>query len=203
MELLAGETLAAFLAARPALTIGEALPLLSQLAAGLQAAHDSGVIHRDLKPANVMLVPAEPAAHRVAITDFGLAISADQMDLGLTQTWELLGTPEYMAPEQTKRGSATPATDVYALGLIAYEMLTKQLPFEPEATPVATVLKRRHQRPRPLRDVLPGVEPAWEAAIARCLEPEPTRRFQRPADFIAALDDPPKKGRPRLRLPGR
>ncbi|HVX95651.1 MAG TPA: serine/threonine-protein kinase [Polyangia bacterium] len=207
MELLAGDTLASFLAARPALATAEALPLLAQLAAGLQAAHDSGVIHRDLKPANVMLVPAEPASHRVAITDFGLAISTDQMDLGLTETWELLGTPEYMAPELTKRGTATPATDVYALGLIAYEMLTKQLPFAPEATPIATVLKRRHQKPRPLRDVLPGVDPAWDAAVARCLEPEPTRRFQRPADFITALEEPPEKNRPksrpRLRLPGR
>jgi eukaryotic-like serine/threonine-protein kinase len=194
MEVLAGENLAANLAPRPALTAAEALPLLAQLAAGLQAAHDSGVIHRDLKPANVMLVPAEAATPRVVITDFGLAISVDQLDLGLTDTWELIGTPEYMAPEQTKRGSATPATDVYALGLIAYEMLTKTGPFDPEDTPIATVVKRRYQPPRTLRQALPGVEPAWDAAVARCLEADPTRRFQRPAEFIAALGArPPRK----------
>jgi eukaryotic-like serine/threonine-protein kinase len=201
MEMLAGESLASHLASRPALTLAEALPVLTQLAAGLQAAHDSGVIHRDLKPANVMLVPAEAAAPRVVITDFGLAISVDQLDLGLTETWELIGTPEYMAPEQTKRGAATPATDVYALGLIAYEMIAKARPFDPEATPIATVVKRRYEPPRPLRQVLPDVEPAWEEAIARCLEADPARRFQRPAAFIAALDAP--RPRRRLRLPGK
>jgi serine/threonine protein kinase len=194
MEVLPGESLASHLAARPALTIAEALPILTQLAAGLQAAHDAGVIHRDLKPGNVMILPAEPEARRVVITDFGLAINIDQMDLGLTETWELLGTPEYMAPEQTKRGSATPATDVYALGLIAFEILTKESPFDPEATPIATVVKRRYEPPRVLRQVLGDIEPAWDAAVGRCLEAEPTHRFQRPADFIAALGArPPRK----------
>jgi serine/threonine protein kinase len=187
MEVLPGESLAAYLGPRPALTPAEALPLLTQLAAGLQAAHDSGVIHRDLKPANVMFLPVEFAARRVVITDFGLAISVDQLDLGLTDTWELIGTPEYMAPEQTKRGSATPATDVYAMGLIAYEMLTKQSPFDAEATAIATVVKRRYEPPRPLRRVRPDVEPAWEAAIARALEAAPARRFQRPAELVEAL----------------
>jgi serine/threonine protein kinase len=196
MELLGGESLASYLQARPPLTPVEALPILTQLAAGLQAAHDSGVIHRDLKPANVMVLP-EPAARRVVITDFGLAISVDQLDLGLTETWELLGTPEYMAPEQTKRGQVTPATDVYALGLIAFEMLTKQRPFDPEATPLATVVKRRYEPPKQLRQVRPDADAAWDAAVARCLEADPPRRFQRPADFIAALGAraPRKSGR--------
>jgi len=199
MEILEGESLASYLATRPALTLAEALPVLTQLAAGLQAAHDSGVIHRDLKPGNVMLVPAAAPARRVVVTDFGLAISVDQLDLGLTDTWELLGTPDYMAPEQTKRGTATPATDIYALGLIAYEMISKSRPFDPEATPIATVVKRRYESPRPLRQALPDVEPAWEKAIARCLDPEPARRFQRPTDFIAALVAPRPTDAPRLR----
>jgi serine/threonine protein kinase len=195
MEVLAGESLATHLEARPALSTAEALPILTQLAAGLQAAHDAGVIHRDLKPANVMLLP-DPA-RRVVITDFGLAISVDQLDLGLTETWELLGTPEYMAPEQTKRGATTPATDVYALGLIAFEMLTKQRPFDPEATPLATVVKRRYEPPKTLRQVRKDVDGAWDAAIGRCLDADPTRRFQRPADVIAALEGraPRKAGR--------
>ena len=187
MEALPGESLAAYLAPRPALTTAEALPMLAQLAAGLQAAHESGVIHRDLKPANVMLLPAEAGARRMVIMDFGLAISVDQLDLGLTETWELIGTPAYMAPEQTKRGSATPATDVYALGLIAYEMLTRDSPFDPEATPIATVVKRRYEPPRSLRQTLRDIEPAWDTAVARCLNADPARRFQRPAEFVAAL----------------
>jgi serine/threonine protein kinase len=200
MEVLGGESLASYLGPRPALTTAEALPVLAQLAAGLQAAHDSGVIHRDLKPANVMILPAEAAAHRVVITDFGLAISVDQLDLGLTDTWELIGTPEYMAPEQTKRGSATPATDIYALGLMAYEMLTKGSPFDPEATPLATVVKRRYEPPRSLRKTLGDIEPAWDAAVARCLEADPARRFQRPFEFVAALGAP---GQRPARKPGR
>ena len=163
---------------RPPLTLAEAFPLLAQLAAGLEAAHAAGVIHRDLKPANAMLVPTEAGEPRVVVTDFGMAISVDQLDLGLTETWEMIGTPEYMAPEQTKRGAATPATDVYALGLIAYEMVSKARPFEPEGTPLATVVKRRYELARPLRQALPGVAPAWDAAVARCLEAEPARRFQ-------------------------
>jgi len=158
-----------------------------------------------------MLVPAAAApVRRVVVTDFGLAISVDQLDLGLTDTWELLGTPDYMAPEQTKRGTAMPATDVYALGLIAYEMISKSRPFEPEATAIATVVKRRYEPPRPLRQALPDVAPAWEEAIARCLDADPARRFQRPDDFIAALaaprpaDAPGPRGRLRLpRKPGR
>jgi serine/threonine protein kinase len=186
MEMLVGESLAAHLAARPALTAAEALPLLSQIAAGLQAAHDSGVMHRDLKPGNVMLL-ANTAPPRAVITDFGLAISVDQVGMGLTESSELIGTPEYMAPEQTEPASVTPATDVYALGIIAYEMLAKQAPFEPGTTPVATVLKRRHEAPRPLRRAAPSVTPLWDAAILRCLDREPKRRFQRPVDFILAL----------------
>jgi serine/threonine protein kinase len=188
MEVLAGETLAAHLAGRGPLSPAEALPLLEPLAAGLQAAHDAGVIHRDLKPANVLLVPAaDGGAPRVVVTDFGLAINVDQLDLGLTDTWELIGTPEYMAPEQTKRGAATPATDVYALALIAFELLTKASPFEPEATAIATVLKRRYERPRALRDLAPGADASWETTIARCLDADPARRLQRPADVVAAL----------------
>ncbi|HXJ20825.1 MAG TPA: serine/threonine-protein kinase [Polyangia bacterium] len=190
MELLSGESLAAYLAEREALSSAEALPLLTQIAAGLQAAHDSGVTHRDLKPGNVVLVAGPPP--RAIITDFGLAISVEQVGMGLTESSELIGTPEYMAPEQIEPSSVTPAADIYALGIIAYEMLAKHPPFEPGGTPIATVLKRRHESPRPLRQLVPGVEPAWEAAILRCLEREPERRFRRPADFIAALTSPPE-----------
>jgi len=195
MELLSGESLAAYLAEREALSSAAALPLLTQIAAGLQAAHDSGVMHRDLKPGNVVLTAGPPL--RAIITDFGLAISIEQVGMGLTESSELIGTPEYMAPEQIEPSSVTPAADIYALGIIAYEMLAKHPPFEPGGTPIATVLKRRHESPRPLRQLVPGVDPVWEAAILRCLEREPERRFQRPADFIAALvappDDPPER----------
>jgi serine/threonine protein kinase len=192
MEPLEGESLAVALAKRDPYAPAEALPILAQIAAGLQAAHDSSVVHRDLKPGNVVLLPpaAGRSAPRAVITDFGLAISEEQISLGLTESSEMIGTPEYMAPEQTDPGSTTPAIDVYALGIIAYELLTKGRPFEAAATPIETLLKRRREKPRPLREAAPGVEPAWDAAIMRCLERDPARRFQRPADFIQALEQP-------------
>jgi serine/threonine protein kinase len=192
MELLEGESLAVAMSKRPPYAPAEALPLLAQIAAGLQAAHDSSVVHRDLKPGNVVLMPAPAgrSAPRAVITDFGLAISEEQISLGLTESSEMIGTPEYMAPEQTDPGSTTPAIDVYALGIIAYEMLTKQRPFDASATPIETLLKRRRERPRPLSAAAPGVAAAWEPAIMRCLERDPARRYQRPMDFIQALEQP-------------
>ena len=189
MELLGGESLAQRLATGQPYTVAEALPIATQLADGLQAAHESGVVHRDLKPGNIMLLAASTGrtAARAVITDFGLAVSDEQADIRLTESGELVGTPEYMAPEQAEPGPAIPETDIYALGLILYEMLTKRRPFDSAATPLATVLKRRHEPPRPLGEILPGVDPKWEATIRRCLEREPTRRFGSAADVIAAL----------------
>ena len=197
MELLGGQSLAQRLEAGPAFATAEALPVLEQVAAGLEAAHAAGVIHRDLKPGNIMLLPgAPPGAPRAVITDFGIALSDAQGDIRLTQSGELVGTPEYMAPEQADLGPSTPATDVYALGLITYEMLTLRRPFDSGETPLATVLRRRREPPRPLRELLPDVDPRWEAAVLRCLERLPERRFQRAPEVMAALrgETPPGSG---------
>jgi serine/threonine protein kinase len=189
MELLPGKSLSTFISEKAPLTTADALPLVTQIAAGLQAAHDSGVIHRDLKPGNIMVADGNTGSYllRAIITDFGLAISADQAALGLTESDEILGTPEYMAPEQAMVGSATAASDVYALGLITYELLAKRRPFDAQATPIATILKRNREPPRPLRVLLPGIDAKWDAAIMRSLERDPAARFQRPADFVTAL----------------
>lgn len=188
MELLAGQSLAQRLADGAPYTLGDALPVATEIASGLQAAHDAGIVHRDLKPGNIMLLGATgqgPA--RTVITDFGIAVSDEQSDIRLTESGELIGTPDYMAPEQADLGPAIPATDIYAFGLIVYEMLTKRRPFDSAATPLATVLQRRHDPPRPLGRILPGVDARWEATIHRCLERDPARRFQRAADVIAAF----------------
>ena len=189
MELLSGESLAQRLETGTAFAPNEALPIIEQIAEGLDAAHRAGVIHRDLKPANVMLLaPTDgQAAPRTVITDFGIALSDEQGEIRLTQSGELVGTPEYMAPEQGDLGPAGPTTDVYALGLIIYEMLSKHRPFSSAATPMETVLMRRRQPPRPLHDVMPGIDPVWETAIHRCLEREPARRFQSAGAVVGAL----------------
>jgi serine/threonine protein kinase len=189
MELLAGKSLAQRLETGAAYDTAEALPIVTQIADGLQAAHDAGVVHRDLKPGNVMLL--SPATGRLepraVITDFGIALSDEQGDIRLTQSGELVGTPEYMAPEQADLGPALPASDIYALGLVIYEMLTKRRPFDAADTPLGTVLRRRREPPRPPREHLPDIDPVWEATILRCLEREPDRRFSRAAEVAAAL----------------
>jgi serine/threonine protein kinase len=189
MELLAGVSLAERLEGGPPYTTEEAFPIVTQIAEGLASAHQAGVIHRDLKPGNVMLLPPPTGrfAQRAVITDFGIALSEEQSDMRLTESDELVGTPEYMAPEQAEPGPATPATDIYALGLIAYEMLSRRRPFDTAGTPLATVLVRRRSPPKPLRDHVPQLDDVWDAVIRRCLEREPANRFQRAGDVIAAL----------------
>lgn len=152
MELLEGETLTQRISRQGRLTTTEALPLVRQLCEGLAAAHAEGVIHRDFKSGNVMLVPrrggpAEASATpmRVAITDFGIAraVQASGTETGaerLTGGASALGTPEYMAPEQVSGNAVTPATDIYALGVVLYEMVTGELPFTGE-TPLAIAAK--------------------------------------------------------------
>jgi serine/threonine protein kinase len=205
MELLNGTTLAGALGKSRCYSPNEALPIVAQIAEGLQAAHDAGVVHRDLKPGNIMLVaPATSevsspnAAPRAVITDFGLAVCHEQTRL--TRSDELVGTPAYMAPEQAEPGEITAAADIYALGLIMYEMLSGRRPFEEGATPVATVVLRKEVPPQPLRQVLPGVDPRWEATIHRCLQPDPGDRFRRAMDIVTSLagELPPRKS-PRTR----
>jgi eukaryotic-like serine/threonine-protein kinase len=189
MELVAGPSLSERLESGPPFTPEEALPLITQIAAGLQAAHESGVVHRDLKPGNIMLSPARGngAGVRVVITDFGLARHQDPGTLGLTESGEMLGTPCYMSPEQVRGATITPASDIYALGIVIYEMLARALPFQ-DVNPLATALRRLRLPPTPIRSHVPSLPGAWVAAIERCLAVEPAERFARPLDVVAALD---------------
>jgi tetratricopeptide (TPR) repeat protein/tRNA A-37 threonylcarbamoyl transferase component Bud32 len=196
MELLSGETLAQRIRDRGRFQAAEALPLVEQMCAGLAAAHRVGVIHRDFKSSNVMLVKSTASAaggeqsqsqtFRAVITDFGLA-HAEEVEGGtLTRLGDIVGTPAYMAPEQIDGGAITPATDIYALGIVIYEMLTGLLPFSAD-TPLATAMKRlSHVAPSPRLHV-PDLDPRWEAVVARCLERAPERRFASTDDVVRAL----------------
>ena len=187
MELLAGETLRDRLKRCGKLSLEEALPLVEQMAAALGAAHAKDIVHRDFKSGNVLIVPAKHG-DRAVVTDFGLARSLESAGsaAGLTVSGEVLGTPDYMAPEQVLGKEVGAAADLYALGVVMYEMVTGDLPFR-AATPMAAAL-RRVQEPAPaLRMALPGVDRSWQAAILRCLERAPEDRYTSAADVVRSL----------------
>ncbi len=194
MELVPGETLSRRLHFRGPMRPDQALPLVAQMAAGLEAARKAGVVHRDFKSGNVMLVAdPEGGPERVVITDFGLAKSAGEEDRGarVTAHHHMVGTPAYMAPEQVAGGEISAATDVYAFGVVLFEMLTAETPFEAESGIGTAVMRLRQDPPSP-RVYVPDVDPRWEQVILRCLERDPARRFATAGTVAAALasDEP-------------
>jgi eukaryotic-like serine/threonine-protein kinase len=194
MELLSGRTLAERLRQDGPMRPEEALPIVRQMAAALQAAHDAGVVHRDFKGGNVLLVPGEPGV-RVVVTDFGVArgsAAADGTTASLTATGNLMGTPAYMAPEQVEGLAVGPAADIYALGVVLYEMVSGRRPFEGPTT-MSTMVRRLTEPASSPRVHVPSLPPAWEATILRCLERDPADRFRRAEDVARALagESPP------------
>jgi len=188
MELLAGESLRCRIQREGPLKPIEALPIVAQMADGLFAAHAYGVVHRDFKSDNVMLVPASAnGGPRVVVTDFGLARAGEPS--GLTTSAGLKGTPAYMAPEQVSSGDVGPAADIYALGVVIYEMMTGELPFR-GGTAMEVAVRRLTTRPQSPRRLVPDLDPRWERAILRCLEREPEKRYVAAGEVTAALRGP-------------
>ena len=192
MELLRGETLAERLRRSGRMTASEILPLVTQMAEGLQAAHQAGIVHRDFKPSNVVLVPVKENSEevRAVVTDFGLAhtSAADaSARLALTGTGDIVGTPAYIAPEVLDNRPATAAADIYALGVVMYEMVTGRLPFEGD-TPLSVVLERLRRPAESPRAIVPDLDPRWESIILRCLEREPADRFARASDLVGVFE---------------
>jgi serine/threonine protein kinase/Flp pilus assembly protein TadD len=187
MELLTGETLTRCLE-RNRLTLAETGRIAAQIADGLDAAHRAGVIHRDLKTSNIILAQ-ENSQLRVVITDFGIAHAAEPLpgSGALTLTGEIIGTPDYMAPEQLRGEEITPATDIYAFGLILFEMITGERPFAGE-TPLAAAVKRLDNPPPSARFFVRDLPQAWETTILRCLEPDPGKRFQSALDVVRSAN---------------
>src|SRR6202453_4848915 len=187
MELLTGETLDKLIRREGRLTTSAALPIVKQMAAGLSAAHQAGVVHRDFKSANVVLISPNSGSQtiRAVITDFGLAHAEFQGSHTLTRPGDIVGTPAYMAPEQIEGGEITPATDIYSLGVVIYEMLTGELPFSAD-TPLATAMKRLNQPAPTLRTRFPEADPVWEKVVARCLERAPQNPYATHGDAVKA-----------------
>ena len=186
MELLPGATLAERLRSGGPMRPEEALPIARQVAEALQAAHEVGVVHRDLKPGNVVLVEGRGGV-RAVVTDFGLArLESGAEDRGLTLTAHagVVGTPAYLAPEQIEGKEITPAVDIYAFGIVLYEMLTGKVPFIGD-TALSTAVKRLQEAPASPRVHVPDLGKRWESAILRCLAREPSARFP---TALAAVD---------------
>jgi tetratricopeptide (TPR) repeat protein len=191
MELLEGETLSEKLRREGPLIERQALPLIRQMVAALSAAHQAGVVHRDFKSGNVMILPRKGAAPRVMITDFGLArqIPSDRQVTTKQSTGSRggYGTPAYMAPEQILSGKVGPAADIYALGVVLYEMLTGALPFA-EDSPLAMAVKKTRERPVAPEKLATALRPTWSAAILKCLEADPKRRFGNLREILTHLE---------------
>jgi tetratricopeptide (TPR) repeat protein/tRNA A-37 threonylcarbamoyl transferase component Bud32 len=205
MELLQGETLSQRLCRLGPFSVDEAHAVVEQMAAALSAAHTAGVIHRDLKANNVMLLDTGPSRPpRVVITDFGLAHMLGDTrrdgDGAITLSGDVVGTPEYMSPEQIEGGVLTPASDIYALGILIYEMVTGQRPFAAD-TPIASALKRVVEpAPKSPRELRPDLPALWECTILRCLSRRPEHRFADATEIVRALDGDAAQPVPQSRL---
>jgi tetratricopeptide (TPR) repeat protein len=184
MEFLEGETLENRIRRLGPLPLADAERIARQLAAGLDAAHAAGIIHSDFKSGNIALAPERDGGERAVIMDFGLAGTR----AGLREEGRsgLTGTPAYMAPEQVENAALTPAADIYALGVVLYEMLAGAVPFR-AASPLETARLRLSQDAPPLREAAPGAPPAWERTVRACLERDPARRPATASEVAARL----------------
>jgi serine/threonine-protein kinase len=176
MELLEGQSLEEMLHQRGKLKAWEALPILDQALAALDAAHGAGVIHRDLKPSNMFMVQLPDHTHLVKLLDFGLAKIGGAPRGSTPQTSNVVvGTPEYMAPEQARAQDVSPRTDIYAMGIVAYELLTGDVPFTTESA-VETLMMQLDMPPTPPGEREPTIPAAIEKLILRMLAKRPEDR---------------------------
>ncbi len=184
MEFVPGQTLGRLIRERGPLPLATAEQFGKALLNGLSAAHAAGILHRDFKSDNIILRAAPDGESTPVILDFGLARSLDERSRRNSERG-LVGTFQYMAPEQLQAGPLTTATDVYAFGVVWFEMLTGQLPFS--GPPQLSALERLHKNPPPPSRLNPALPEHLDAIVSRCLSRSPADRFQTAEDVLAAL----------------
>jgi tetratricopeptide (TPR) repeat protein/tRNA A-37 threonylcarbamoyl transferase component Bud32 len=180
MEYVSGEDLKSTVLRVGQLSVGKTVSIIAQVCEGLAEAHRLGVVHRDLKPQNIMIDKAGNAK----IMDFGIARSVKAK--GLTEAGVMIGTPEYMSPEQVDGQEADQRADIYALGIILFELLTGRVPFEGE-TPFSVAYKQKNELPPSAKKLNPQIPEDLDRLILKCLEKDKTKRFQNAADVLAEL----------------
>jgi eukaryotic-like serine/threonine-protein kinase len=188
MPYMAGGSLKDMLKARQVLSPADAIRLTTEVLNALQYAHERGLIHRDIKPGNMLF----KADGKLMLCDFGLVkvmspegATKSPFDTASETGPAITGTPEYMPPEQI-HGQPTPASDIYSIGIVLYEMLTGTRPFTSNSV-MSVLMKQLSEQPRPLREINPNISPQLESVVLRALDKDPARRYQRPIDFLQAL----------------
>jgi len=190
MEFVEGETLGQRVRLAGALPLDEARKVARELVLGLGAAHEAGILHRDFKSDNVILKSDAEGQSTAVILDFGLsrALDNDPDQPASSSNPTLVGTFGYIAPEQLEGKAHTPASDIYAFGVVLFEMLTGQLPFESGSSPAVNALDRLQKRAPAPSSINPSIPSAFDAVVARCLRRLPEDRFQTAQEVLAALD---------------
>lgn len=193
MEHLQGRDLGSLVEERGKLPVEETLSIIRQVCSGLSSAHSEGVVHRDLKPSNIMIEPQG----RVVVMDFGLARAQDQ-DL-MTRTGAIMGTFQYMSPEQAKGEKADARSDIFTVGIILYELLTGKTPYHCDSS-VASLLKRTQEAAVPPSTIDSSIPRPLNAIVCKCLERDLARRYQSVDELLADLEAV-QNGRTASRLP--